>query len=566
MVLSSPGPDFDKASLDNPSGYLLLQKNSYLEYYNTRFVRLDQPWKCVGVTHEYWDSPSRSEMSTIPREQLFIIDIGDGGSKHDKYTRDIQLLTDGIKKEPKNERYYFYLAQSYKDIKDYEKAIDFYKKRISLGGWEEEVWYSHYMIAHIYAIQKNDKEVEWWGNKAFELRPQRVEPLYLLTKYFREACQYFKAMHYFKLGHLIPHPTKDLLFVEPNVYKKYLFDYEYSIIHFYVYPNERIEGLKFCLNYINEHHDSHLSNVPNNLQYYMPSLVKYGTKKDLNLKKFNDFSASSISLIEHENEILANVRYVNYRIEPNGSYMMQSNGEWSHYFNVRTKNALLRFDKNLEPTSELTILSEEFKDTPHKETNILGIEDLRLFKSGNKLKGISTSREFSVNTTNSMVVCDYDTDTSSLKNLNIISSPNPSNCEKNWIPIEDKIIYGWSPLVIGEIKNNNLELTIQKNTPFYFKYLRGSSNVVEYKDHYWCIVHGVIHTQPRKYYHSIVILDKNLNLRNYSVPFYFEELKIEYCLGIHINENHLYATVSRNDSNPMIVKVNLSNIKELFID
>ena len=29
------------------------------------------------------------------------------------------------------------------DIKD---AIKLYKKRIQIGGWDEEVWYSYYMI------------------------------------------------------------------------------------------------------------------------------------------------------------------------------------------------------------------------------------------------------------------------------------------------------------------------------------------------------------------------------------------------------------------------------------
>ena len=563
MVLS-PNSSFDKFSLDNEVGYLVLQKNSFLEYYNTRLVRLDQEWKCVGVTHEYWDSPSRIKMSTISKDLLFISDIGDGGCKHDKYERDIKLLTEGIKKEPKNERYYFYLAQSYKDTQQYSKAIEFYKKRISLGGWEEEVWYSHYMITSIHAIEKNDKEVEWWGNKSFELRPQRVEPLYLMTKYFRSREQYFKAMHYYMLGHQIPFPSKDLLFIESNLYNKQPFDYEYSVIHYYVYPNQRIDGLKFCIDYINNYPQAQ-SNVPNNLQYYMSSLLNYGTKRELNFKKYEDFSASSISLFETKEEVLANVRYVNYRIEPNGSYTMQLNGDWSPYHNVCTKNALLRFNKNLEPIGEPDLLSEELSHPLRKDTNILGVEDLRLFWSDDKLKGISTSREFSNNNTNSMVICDYDLKTNSLKNLNIISSPNPSNCEKNWIPIGDKIIYSWSPLSVGEIKNNSLQITALKDTPFYFKYLRGSSNFVKHKDHYWCIVHGVIHSQPRKYYHSIVILDKDLNLKNYSVPFYFEKLKIEYCLGLHINEDHLFATVSRNDSNPMIVKVHLSNIKHLFL-
>ena len=50
---------------------------------------------------------------------LFINDIVDGGSKDDKYTRH-RFITKGIDKEPNN-RYKFYLANSYKDNKEYEK-------------------------------------------------------------------------------------------------------------------------------------------------------------------------------------------------------------------------------------------------------------------------------------------------------------------------------------------------------------------------------------------------------------------------------------------------------------
>ena len=56
------------------------------------------------------------------------------------------MLLDGIKEEPHNVRYYFYLANSYHDTGRSEEAINFYKKRIELGGWNQEVWYSYFRI------------------------------------------------------------------------------------------------------------------------------------------------------------------------------------------------------------------------------------------------------------------------------------------------------------------------------------------------------------------------------------------------------------------------------------
>ena len=55
-----------------------------------------------------------------------------------------------------------------------------------------------------------------------------------------------KLLNYL-IGKKIPYPT-DLLFLEKNVYN-YCFDYEYTILQYYVFPNERLEGLKNLINY-----------------------------------------------------------------------------------------------------------------------------------------------------------------------------------------------------------------------------------------------------------------------------------------------------------------------------
>lgn len=136
---------------------------------------------------------------------------------------------------------------------------------------------------------------------------------------------------------------------------------------------------------------------------------------------------------------------------------------------------------------------------------------------------------------------------------------------KNWIPIENKIIYKWYPLQIGEIKNNKLLIDTTIQTPTIFKHVRGSSNTVEYNNEYWVIVHGVKYTSPRKYYHMIVILDKEYKVKKYTIPFYFDTYMIEYCLGLLIEDDIMYMTASRNDSNPIIVKVKVNDINKLFI-
>lgn len=43
-------------------------------------------------------------------------------------------------------RYLFYLAQSWRDAGEPDKAIAAYIRRAAMGGWEEEVFYARYQV------------------------------------------------------------------------------------------------------------------------------------------------------------------------------------------------------------------------------------------------------------------------------------------------------------------------------------------------------------------------------------------------------------------------------------
>ena len=213
--------NFNKEILIN-DGYKLIQESTSLEYANIRIIKLGYKWTCVGVTHEYWNGPNTD---LIDKQLIFINDIGDGGSKQDKFDRDIKLLEAGIKNEPTNSRYHFYLAQSYKNVGRNKDAIDMYQKRMALGGWDQETWYCYYMIALCWLNLNDEDNMECWVNKAYKFKKDRLEPIYLLIKYFREKEQYHKACHYYKIGKTISYPKNNILFIEKNIYGK-LFDYE----------------------------------------------------------------------------------------------------------------------------------------------------------------------------------------------------------------------------------------------------------------------------------------------------------------------------------------------------
>jgi glycosyltransferase involved in cell wall biosynthesis len=538
---------FDKTQLVR-NGHTIIQKNGSLEYYNTRFVKLGYPWKCTGVTHEYWDGADSEKLTTV-----YINDIGDGGAKADKFERDMRLLTQGLEEEPNNVRYMFYLAQTYKDLKRLPESIAMYKRRVEAGGWYEEVWYSMYQISRLNYELKNLTEMEYWGMKAYDFHKKRAENLLFLTRIFRERGDNFKAWHYMKLGMSVP-KTTDQLFIETAAYD-HLFQYEKTILSYYVEPHRRQEATKELMDY----YSANGGHCYGNLQHYVDPVK--ATYKALNYPQIGDFVATSTSILRRPDHYLLNIRYVNYRIQKDGSYMMMDNGNLSRDNPVRTRNFSMRVDKEFNPINEM----QEMKPTfPSLHNNhIKGLEDLRIYQDGGELKWVGTTMEYSYDGRIRQVSGLYNEATHTLTNPIPLKPPQNSDCEKNWIPLgNDEYIYGWHPYRIGKIDGDTLQITQTQKTPKYFEHMRGSSNVVEYNGALWAITHVVMYSQPRKYYHHLVRINKETRaLEAYTIAFYFKTNHIEYVLGIEIRDGVLYAMVSQNDMDTTLAMVKMEDLK-----
>jgi len=547
-----PQPLFKKEGL-SAKGYKIIQKSHCLEYYNTRFMKLSHPWKCVGVTHEYWDGADTESMSM---NKIYISDIGDGGCKADKFERDVRLLEQGLIDSPNNPRYLFYLAQSYKDSKQLDKAIEFYKKRIDAGGWYEEIWYSMYMIMKLYAEKKMYIDMEFWGMKAYEFRKERAENILYLVRHFRDRRDYFKAWHYYQLGAGIKKPN-DLLFIETDVYER-LFDYERCIIHDYVFQEKKSLSMKYSLEYFNKHHDQCMYS---NIEWFVTKVPS--KERKLYFQQIGDYVPTSTSFCKQPDGFYrVNVRYVNYRIQPNGSYIMSVDGRLDGGNPVRTKNYECLMDSSwnfLSPLQEMVM-----KDPPNHVVHIQGLEDVRIFYNENKLMYTATTKEYSYDGKIRQHMGTYNVNTHTYEDNKSLKPPHETDCEKNWIPYKgNKIIYAWYPFRIGSLDTNNtLVIDKQQPTPKFLSHMRGSSTLVEEGGYIWGITHCVIYKTPRKYYHMVVKIDpKTDTLVGYTYPFFFVNNAIEYCLGFEKRGAEYTVIVSQNDANPVMLTFNDCDVK-----
>lgn len=519
-------------------GYTIIQKNGNLEYPNCRLVRMDHPWVCKGVTHEYWDGST----TPLPKTICWIDDWNDGGCKADKFERDARLLEQGLADEPTNVRYMFYLAQTYHCLGRFEDAIRMYKRRIKAGGWFEEQWYSMYMIGQTYLTLKNVPKFEEYMLKAYEFRPTRAESLYKLAKYFRETSQHYKSYHYMRLGVGIPLPS-DSLFVETDVYTD-LFDYEETVCLYYM--DRKREGLRKSMNYLFTK-SRHIENVFTNMVFYVEPIGKTYQNHPIPRDVFGrDYHPTSVCSFDGDTQL---VRFVNYSITNTGSYDMKE-GSYSPYHKVRTQNAIWT------PEGRIVRMDDSSISLPRRSCHILGVEDVRVYRDANQtLRFVATSSEYSekIRIVSGEVGMD-----GTYKDVCVMDSPFDNDCEKNWIPVNgtNDVIYSWNPLRVGHMEASKLVFDKEIDTPDFFHRLRGSAVPVRIGKELWCLVHYVMYCTPRKYFHCIVVLDADTYTpKRMSLPFVFREEGIEYCLSMVERKNDLEFLFSSWDDNPMTTRV-----------
>lgn len=136
-------------------------------WWRNQIFKLSEGWKYVGVLHEYatTDKPREDMVYDRIDDDKYKLVARTEGNRNigitviEKYTRDAETILEAMEIEPDNTRYMFYLAQSYFDSQQWEKAIEWYAKRADSGGWPEEIYYSRLRIGILCGILKTRRRV-----------------------------------------------------------------------------------------------------------------------------------------------------------------------------------------------------------------------------------------------------------------------------------------------------------------------------------------------------------------------------------------------------------------------
>jgi len=260
------------SSLDSDAdAYSFSIGNKDFIYQRTQLFNLKkQKWYYKNPLHEYPTCDTTPVIKKISGNYIWISGRDGNRSRKfkdvkEKYLHDYFTLKTHSTDNPRNQ---FYAAQSIFDAGLYDIAEKEYLSRITMKGWRDEVFYSWLKTGICRQNNHSSQEsIIHAYTTAYQTDPNRVEPLYYLSKYLRENNQSASASLYAIAGQNIK-PDDSKLFVHLDQYLWKIHDEIGSTAY---YANKFIEGKKACEKLLSETHmpNEHKSRVRKNLEFYI---------------------------------------------------------------------------------------------------------------------------------------------------------------------------------------------------------------------------------------------------------------------------------------------------------
>lgn len=293
------------------------------------------------------------------------------------------------------------------------------------------------------------------------------------------------------------------------------------------------------------------------------------------------------SIFVDGDNILVNVRHVNYTL-----YHSEGKGfphQWGplQYIHpeddltLRTNNFMCHLNQDLSIQDSYMVDMKLNKDP---KWHFIGLEDARLFRWNDKLYLCGVRRDHIDNKgTGRMDLCEIKFTGAGYEEISrsYIPAPNgdKSYCEKNWMPILDRpydFIKWTNPVEIASynIKDKTTSSTIVEHDKGYAfsRDIRGSSQVIPWKDHYIAITHEVwlyndrIGRKDGRYMHRLVVWDKNFQIVNYSEDFSFMKGEIEFAAGMAMCGDDVLISFGFQDNAAYVLKMPQDILQRMIVE
>ncbi len=219
------GFEFPELNLDF---YAIYNTTNTTQWLLPRIVNAKLPWKWTGVLHECISCEFDTKGDFLDKVHYNYLGGGARSQDPKRIDKDIQVLKEGLLKEPLNRRYLYDLARTCESGNRYEEALDWYKKRALYPGEgdPEEVFLSLFSVAKMQQkLQMNSDLVLESYFKAYEFFPSRLEPLFYILLILSEKNQVDEAYDLAKKALVLP-KRKNFQFID-----KWIEDYGILLIY-----------------------------------------------------------------------------------------------------------------------------------------------------------------------------------------------------------------------------------------------------------------------------------------------------------------------------------------------
>jgi|32_taG_2_1085360.scaffolds.fasta_scaffold13964_4 glycosyltransferase involved in cell wall biosynthesis len=251
-------------------------------YNRNAFLNVNYDWEWVGPCHSYLRLNDGVVSNAGVRQDIVIKVNTDGNSWGNstvselktKYMTKALILEDYLKTDP-SPRWVFYIANSYKDAFEYEKAIEWYEKRLLLGGyWEEKYMSQLYMVDCMLKLDdKNTSEILHKLSQCCKLDPNRAEHLYTMALIYQQLGNHQMSYAITKFitdkweGNPFP---KSSLFINDAVYSWGALDLHSVNCYKLGYQNEVMELLNSLQHRITNGvvPESEVERIEKNIEYF----------------------------------------------------------------------------------------------------------------------------------------------------------------------------------------------------------------------------------------------------------------------------------------------------------
>jgi hypothetical protein len=434
----------------------------------------------------------------------------------------------------------FRIAETLRELGRNRSAIEWYRRRVELGGWEQEVFYANLQEGTLRAGEDFASAVPVLL-EAWERRPTRAEPLFELARGYRGQNNPALCYLFAQRGLEIPSPS-DTLFVHSWVYAWGLRLERAWAAGKLGRTQEALDDLRSVLGT-----DGVPVHAVRAAGDWLIQLSAAGPPCPATAAPTRSLASlvPPLKMGELRLDIRPAWPIFNPSIASDGSHFKMVVRSANYLLGVNTPieggiirniNYLVDLDADLA-VHAVHALDDGPSELRRYPSTIIGFEDCRLIKVDGRWFASGTVSE--LNPIERQEIALLEIDGATVTSVRALAGPNPGRAEKNWMPFVHEgqlhFIYTCGPMIVlrCDPRTGGLTLAARSESPPFAAALRGGSQGIPLEDGgYLFVVHEMDQsTGVPVYSHRFMRLSPDLTLVAASRPFTFTGERVEFCGG-----------------------------------